>query len=111
MRWMGMNEQRARLRIEILFPRFVLRFWRAPATTVRETEAHARWCVYNRAVIKLIYDEKTRDRVADNFYHLNGYLETMKTLKQFKSLETWILIRRARPIQTLTWRADFKTTH
>lgn len=28
------------------------------------------WCVYNYAVIKLIYDEKTRDWVAGNFYHL-----------------------------------------
>lgn len=30
-------------------------------------EANASWCVYNHVVIKLIYDEKTRDGVADNF--------------------------------------------
>lgn len=67
-------------------------FWRRLAATVRTGEAHASWCVYNYAVIKLIYDVKTRDRVADNFYHLNGYFRSW-----FKLPATCILIRRARP--------------
>lgn len=76
MRWTGMNEQRARLRIEILLlPLFRVVWWlsRDCDDGASESETHASWCVYNYAVIKLIYDEKTRDRVADNFYHLNGY--------------------------------------
>lgn len=78
MRWTGMNEQRACLRMEILF-------CLSPLTTHGKSAsgaAHASWCVYNYAVIKLIYDEKTRDRVADNFYHLNGCFSlTGKSLK------------------------------
>lgn len=105
MRWMGMNEQRACLRIEILLflSIFVLFFVSRRSSDGSGVccdkrsarEAHASWCVYNYAVIKLIYDEKTRDRVADNFYHLNGYSSsesTMNRLKQFKLLATRILI-------------------
>lgn len=49
---------------------------------VREQTSCESWCVYNYAVIKLIYDEKTRDKVADNFYHLDGYsYESWKTIE------------------------------
>lgn len=67
-------------------------FWRRLAATVRTGETHASWCVYNYAVIKLIYDGKTRDRVAENFYHLNGYFRSW-----FKLPATCISIRWARP--------------
>ena len=82
MRWMGMNEQNSCLRIEV----FVL------CDGASESKVHARWCVYNYAVIKLIYDEETRDRVAGNFYHLDGYFEKRWIIK-----DNWkcIFIRQA----------------
>lgn len=63
MRWTGMNEHAVRLRMK--WPSRSPPFLRS--TRLAVCEANASWCVYNSAVIKLIYDEKTRDGVADNF--------------------------------------------
>lgn len=118
MRWMGMNEQRACLRIEILLflSIFVLFFVSRRSSDGSGVccdkrsarEAHASWCVYNYAVIKLIYDEKTRDRVADNFYHLNGYSSSELDDESFETIQIASDAHINQPLRHSTWRADFK---